>query len=168
MRPLLVVSDTSALSALAQTGWLDWLRLRWERIAVPEMVWRELQDIGDEAGWKRLLDAQGEGWLTVHNVIDKTRVGSLQESLDAGESEAIALALELEAVALLIDEKDGRETARSLGLATTGTLGLVIWAKRNGLVASAEAAMESLVLQARFYVSDAVKREVRKLAGEDA
>ena len=48
---MLIVSDTSALSALAKMGWLGWLRQRWKRVAMPDAVWRELQEIGEEAGW---------------------------------------------------------------------------------------------------------------------
>ena len=167
MRRLLIVSDTSALSALAKMAWLEWLRLRWERVAVPGAVWRELKAIGDESGCQRLSDAQSEGWLTIHSVADRKAVESLAEHLDAGESEAIVLALQLQASALLIDEMDGREAAKKLGLATTGTLGIIVWAKRNGLVASAEVTMEALIRSTRFYVSDSVKKEVRRLAGED-
>lgn len=167
MRLLLTVSDTSALSALARMGWLDWLRECWQRVAVPEAVWQELADIGDDAGRDALLTARNEGWLTVHIASDRPLVESLSVHLDPGESEAIALAVELHANALLIDEMDGREAARKLGLATTGTLGIVIWAKRQGLVNSADQAVEALVKRTRFFVSEAVRREVRRLAGEN-
>jgi predicted nucleic acid-binding protein len=167
MRPLLIVSDTSAVSALAISGWLGWLRLRWERVLLPEAVWHELEAIGDERGLQALHDAKSEGWLSVHHVEDRERVTKLADILDQGESEAIALAIELGASALLIDEKDGREIAKSLGLPTTGTLGLIIWAKREGLISSAEQSLESLVRKTRFYVSDLVRKEVLRLAGEE-
>jgi uncharacterized protein len=167
MRPLLIVSDTSALSALAIIGWLDWLRFRWEAVAVPEAVWRELEEIGDEQGSKNLHQARSEGWLTVHVAEDRKRVADLARILHQGESEAIALAIQFEASALLIDEKDGREIAKSLGLSTTGTLGLIVWAKRRGLISSAKDSLETLVTTTRFYVSASVRREVLHLAGED-
>lgn len=166
MQPLRIVSDTSALSALARTGWLDWLRQRWSRVAVPEAVWRELQAIGDDAAWRELVAAQAAGWIAVHAVADRAMVNRLAQQLDAGECEAITLALELCADALLIDEADGREAARNLGLATTGTLGLIVWAKRQGLVDSADATVDGLIQRTRFHVSEAVRTEVRRLAGE--
>lgn len=166
MRLLLIVSDTSALSALAQMGWLDWLRERWQRVAVPEAVWLELASIGDDAGWESLLTAKNEGWLSIHTASDRSLVARLSRNLDGGESEAIALAVELHANALLIDEMDGREAAKKLGLETTGTLGIVIWAKRQGLVLSADQAVEALVRRTRFFISEAVREQVRRLAGE--
>ena len=80
---LVIVSDTSALSALAKMGWLKWLRLSWDRVAVPEAGWRELKAIGDESSCQRLSDAQSEGWLTIHSVADRKAVESLAEHLDA-------------------------------------------------------------------------------------
>jgi uncharacterized protein len=166
MHRLLIVSDTSALSALAILGWLDWLKVRWGEVAVPEAVWNELQRIGEQRALDLLLRARSVGWLTVYSVSERGTVERLSGILDPGESEAIALAIELKASALLIDEMDGREAARKLGVPTTGTLGLIVWAKRQGLVPSASAAMEALVSQARFFVSEAVRNEVLRLAGE--
>jgi predicted nucleic acid-binding protein len=168
MRQLLIVSDTSALSALAITGWLEWLRLRWGAVAVPEAVWRELGEIGHDQGSQDLHKARSDGWLAVHAVEDREQVADLVKILDQGESEAIALAIQLDASALLIDEKDGREIARSFGLPTTGTLGLIVWAKRGGLISSAKDSLETLVTKTRFYVFDAVRKEVLNLAGETA
>jgi predicted nucleic acid-binding protein len=58
----------------------------------------------------------------------------LQQELDAGEAEAIALTLEIEAKLLLMDERVGRETARHLGLRYTGLIGVLIEAKHKGLL----------------------------------
>jgi len=38
-----IVSDTSPISALAKTGWLDWLKLRWGKVVLPGSVWQELK-----------------------------------------------------------------------------------------------------------------------------
>lgn len=166
MHRLLIVSDTSAPSALAILGWLDWLKIRWGEVAVPEAVWNELQRIGEQRALDLLLRARSVGWLTVYSVSERGTVERLSGILDPGECEAIALAIQLKASALLIDEMDGREAARKLGVPTTGTLGLIVWAKRQGFVPSASAAMEALVSQARFFVSEAVRNEVLRLAGE--
>jgi len=166
MSRLLVVSDTSALSALARMDWLEWVRLRWERVAVPEAVWAELRPIGDPSARERLETAVSGGWLARYTVTDDTAVMRLREALDAGESEAIILALELGADAVMIDELDGRNIAKEMGLPVTGTLGLLLWAKFRGLIPSAAGAMTDLEQRTKFFISDAVRTQVLKMAGE--
>lgn len=56
--------------------------------------------------------------------------------LDPGETEAIALAVEIGADLLLIDERKGRREAKLLGLRTTGLLGVLLEAKKAGLLSS--------------------------------
>ena len=65
-------------------------------------------------------------------------------NLDIGEAEAIALALELKADELLIDERLGRREAVRLGLSITGILGVLLIAKNRGLVSKVKPIMESL------------------------
>jgi predicted nucleic acid-binding protein len=111
---LLIVSDTSALSALARMGWLEWLQERWEQVVAPEAVWRELGLIGDAQAAALLQRAKESGWLTIRKPTNIALIGQLQTSLDPGESEAIALAMELGADAVMLDEMDGRNAAREL------------------------------------------------------
>ena len=59
---------------------------------------------------------------------------ALQQELDAGETEAIVLALEIGADLLLMDERIGREVARHFGLRYTGLIGILIEAKRKGRI----------------------------------
>ncbi len=48
---MVVISDTTPLSAMAKLGWLEWLRERWKVVMVPQEVWDELEKIGDETAW---------------------------------------------------------------------------------------------------------------------
>jgi predicted nucleic acid-binding protein len=123
MMPLMsqVVSNTSPLTNLAVIGRLGLVRHQLSRVAVPEAVWWEMLALPHEAGRTALLAAHEGGWLTVEPVTATALATSLRlAGLDAGESEAIALAVETSASLLLIDEKKGRGAARRLGLPVTG------------------------------------------------
>lgn len=87
-------------------------------------------------------------------------------NLDLGEAEAIALALELKADELLIDERLGRREAVRLGLSITGVLGVLLIAKNRGLIAKVKPIMESLISQANFRISHQLYEEVLQTANE--
>ena len=97
---------------------------------------------------------------------DRNQVANLRQVVDAGEAEAIALALELSAERLLIDEASGRALAESLGLSITGILGTLLIAKQRGLVLSIQPLMEDLIQKAGFWVSPGLYRLVLDSAGE--
>ena len=87
-------------------------------------------------------------------------------NLDIGEAEAIALALELKADELLIDERLGRREAVRLGLSITVVLGVLLIAKNRGLIAKVKPIMESLISQANFRISHQLYEEVLQTANE--
>ncbi|GCA95762.1 DUF3368 domain-containing protein [Microcystis aeruginosa 11-30S32] len=87
-------------------------------------------------------------------------------NLDLGEAEAIALAWELKADELLIDERLGRREAVRLGLSITGILGVLLIAKNRGLVSKVKPIMESLISQANFRISHQLYEEVLQTANE--
>jgi predicted nucleic acid-binding protein len=92
-------------------------------------------------------------------------VRSLRATLDAGESEAIALASELSAD-LLMDESAGRAEAKRRGLQTTGAVGVLIAAKRVGLIPSVLPLVDRLRDEIGFFVSQSFRDEVRAQARE--
>ena len=126
---MLVISDTGPLRYLVEIGEDHILPALFGRVVAPPAVIAELshaispQMIRDWA-------AQPPAWLEV--VAPAQLDPTLR--LDAGEAEAISLAMQLRADALLIDERDGTRAARSRGLFTTGTLGILDLAAEKGII----------------------------------
>ena len=77
---------------------------------------------------------------------------TLQIQLDPGESEAIALVLELNANRLLIDERLGRNIATQYGLKIRGILGLLVNAKEQGLIELLKPILDDLLARSGFRV----------------
>jgi uncharacterized protein len=163
---LLVVTDNSPLTALALADLLHLLRARWPLVIVPQAVWDESRHVGDNAALQRLDAARADGWLEVRHALHNDDVARLRTKLDAGESEAIALALELKAEWLLIDELKGRNVAKQLGLAVTGTLGLLIWAKMSGRSPSLRELIDLVESRGELYLSQELKESALAAVGE--
>jgi hypothetical protein len=87
-------------------------------------------------------------------------------ALDPGESEAIALALQLKAPVLLMDEADGRAAAAREGLTTIGAVGVLLQAKHLGLIPAVVPLIERLRDETRFFVSPKLLAQLRRQAGE--
>ncbi len=89
-------------------------------VHIPEQVLAELLDPGTPEAVKKWAQSPPQ-WLRIRAQSVEIRA---TDGLDAGESQAIALAIELQETAVLIDEKKGRRTANSYGLANVGTIAL--------------------------------------------
>ena len=156
-----VVGNAGPLIALARIECLDLLEELFGAVAIPPAVYAEVTRNPDLPGAHVLEQAS---WLAIHEVGDQVAVQRLRFWLDAGESEAIALAQELGAL-LLMDERRGRAAATALGLQVTGTVGILLAAKRRGYV-SAVLPLLNALLAAGIRLSPRLYEEARRLAGE--
>ena len=140
---MIVVSDTSAVLNLARIGRLELLRLLYQQVLIPSAVSLELSDSRNDL--PPAVDLASMPWLIVASATDRNRVQELREELDAGEAEAIVLAIERRADILLVDERRARKTATAAGLAVTGLIGVVARAKRDGLIDLAKPVLDELI-----------------------
>jgi hypothetical protein len=93
-------------------------------------------------------------------------VDALRLDLDWGESEAIALALELKADLVLLDEQSGRYAAQHFNLKVMGVVGLLIRAKQLGFIAKVRPLLDGLRQEAGFYLDEPLYQHALKLANE--
>lgn len=161
---MIVVSDTSAVLNLARIGRLELLRLLYQQVLIPSAVSLELSDSRNDL--PPAVDLASMPWLIVASATDRNRVQELREELDAGEAEAIVLAIERRADILLVDERRARKTATAAGLAVTGLIGVVARAKRDGLIDLAKPVLDELIQTARFWIGPDLYREVLQKLGE--
>ena len=159
-----VVSNTSPITNLAAVGQLNLLQQLYTRIIIPQAVYQEMAGVRYTV--PGTMEVQTLSWIQTQEVIDRNLVTELQTELDEGESEAIALAIELTADRLLIDDYAGRTVASRFGLNFTGVLGVLLVAKRRGLSPSVKAVMDDLIAQAGFRVSNQLYADVLLAAGE--
>lgn len=158
---MIVVSDTSAISNLLRIGEIDLLRLTFSRVLIPTAVYDEIYKI--EANRKALENID---WIERVEISEIGLRDELLRRLHKGEAEAIALAVELSADFLLIDEAEGRRVARSMGVRITGLLGVLSRAKIDGHIDLIRPYIDRLVLEANFRLGQSLIDETLFQAGE--
>jgi predicted nucleic acid-binding protein len=93
---MIVVADASPLIAMARIRRLDLLRSVFGQLLVPDAVWREVVEAGeDKAG---TIDVTAANWIERRAIVDSSLVNLLRHDLGAGEAEAIVLAREARAI----------------------------------------------------------------------
>ena len=158
----LVVVNTTPIIALSLIGELDLLRLLYGQVLVPPSV--EAEVLAGGRGGTGRSELQEASWLHIVSLQDPNRADLLAD-LDRGEAEVIALAQELNADLVIIDERLARLHAKRLGLTLTGTLGVLLQAKQLGHV-KAVAPLIDRLRQDGIRLSDIVVAEVLALADE--
>ncbi len=122
MNETVVVADTSCLIILDRIGELSLLQKLFSNVMITREVANEFGDVVPD-------------WIKVEFSENLEQPDSLRGQLDSGEAGSILLAIEKSAL-LIIDEKKGRRIAQGLGVRIIGTLGLVLLAKKRGLIDS--------------------------------
>jgi predicted nucleic acid-binding protein len=168
-----IVSNTSPIFYLSTIGQLDLLRQLYNEIVIPTTVFQEITNVGNTDVSAKVVPTLD--WIKIQSATDRTLVNALSQKLDPGEAEAItlvayayaiALAVELNADRLLIDERLGRNAAIKLGLTVTGVLGILIAAKRNNLIKDIKPLLDILVDRVGFWIDEQLYTEVLQAVGE--
>ncbi len=148
----IIISDTSCFIILTNIGELQLLQKLYSKISTTI-------EIATEFG-EPLPD-----WVEILSVKSKDTQRLLEMQIDKGESSAIALALEIPDSLLILDDIKARKVATQLGLSITGTLGIIIKAKLEGIIPSVIPILNK-IKQTDFRLSSEVESQVLKAAME--
>ena len=158
-----VVTNTGPLIALAKINKLDLLEELFSKAYIPPAVQRELlAKSGPETS--RLEFALNHFLQPTSEPQMPLEVQTATSRLDLGEQQAVALAYQLKSL-LVLDDQLGRSAARQLGLAVTGFAGVLIQAKKRGLISSVGVLLEEAREQGHW-LSNSLVDTARQLAGE--
>ncbi len=147
-----IISDTSCLIILTNIGELDILQRLYGQITTTI-------DIATEYGETL------PGWVEIVSVADSHKQLLLEMQVDKGEASAIALALETPDSTLILDDYKARKIARQLNLNFTGTIGVIIKARLQGIIGSIKPVLAKM-RNAGFRLSAEVELQALKEAGE--
>jgi hypothetical protein len=161
---LIVVSDTSALIALAHLDLLPLLRQIFSTVWAPPAVEAEFIEFDGGRLASRLDRARS--YILIRRPTESPLIERLRARLDLGESEALALAVELRANAFLMDELPRRGMAKELGRTAVGTLGVLAEACRRGLLAALRPQIERLRTELQSRISEHLASEALRQVGE--
>lgn len=163
---MIIVSNTSPIFYLSTIGQLDLLYQLYNEIVIPTSVFNEITNVGNTDVSATVVPTLS--WIKTQSATNQAFVNTLIAELDPGEAEAIALAVELKADRLLMDEQLGRAAAMRVGLQVTGVLGILIAAKRNNLIQDVKPLLDALIEQVGFWVDEQLYTEVLQAVGESA
>jgi predicted nucleic acid-binding protein len=158
---MIIVCDSSPLVALSLCKGLRFLDLLFKDVIVPRNVYNEINKAGKPETGNIAAWAKGK----VQQAGSQQMLRALGFSLDAGESEAIALFWEKSGDFLLIDEQKGRKIAVRNGIKVIGTLGILLLAKQNGLIKTIRSPIE-LLRRSPIHISDRLYQKALEMAGE--
>ena len=157
----IVVSDSTAIIHLSKINALQLLRAIYGEILIPQAVYDELTRKGKTQ--PGALQVMNSTWIKVVQVKNQNVAAKLRAHLDLGESEAIAL--ENNADVLIIDEAAGRAIAKKLVNKIIGMVGILLEAKKIGVIKEIKPYLINLIATG-FRMNDDLFQFALKEAGE--
>lgn len=158
----MIVADAGPLIGLAKIERLALLKRLAREVVVPGPVWHEVVVRGgDRPEVARIVRELGGSIREPEPAV----FAAYRLQIDLGEAAALAVAALHPGALLLMDDARGRRLAQAQGFMCLGTLGLLVRAKRMGLVTLVEPEIRALIREGIF-LGDAVVRQVLQAAGE--
>lgn len=157
-----VISNTTPLLSLLKIDQLLLLEKLYGKILIPHGVYEEIESGKEKPYYRDLADVD---WIDIEKIQDKKARFYLLD-LDKGEAEVLILAKEYNADLVIIDELSGRRYAKQMNLTLTGTLGILLRAKSEGVIPSVKTLITVLEQKGSWFNPHLVA-DVIALAGEN-
>ena len=163
---MVVVSNTSPLVNLAAIGQGELLGVLYGQVIIPPAVEMEFATLRQREA--RFASAVLPACVRVRSlspgaVLHRTTLALL---LDNGEAEALALAVDLRADLILVDERAGNRIARRLNLRPQGLIAVLLEAKAFGHLSAIAPLLDRLEHEARFWLGRQIRTQILQAAGE--
>ena len=161
---MIVVADTSVILNLCCVRHEHLLPALFREVCIPDQVRSEFERLSRQQ--PRFHGLHVPGWLRVMAVDVIPPSIAAMPNLHVGETAALTLAMQLQAQAVLMDESAGRKAAHLLGMQPIGVLGVLIQAKRSGLLAAIRPVLADLENHAGFWLAPTLVEATLKKLGE--
>ncbi len=158
----IVISNTSPIFYLHRIGLLELLRKLYGEIIIPNAVLEELEE-GKKAG-EDIPAVQEYKWIKVKRISVPSYIKIIPD-LGKGEAEVLALGIEERNHLLIIDDALARAIAKLQSLKFTGTAGILLKAKKAGLINEIKPILNKLK-ESGFFLKEKIAADILKLSGE--
>jgi predicted nucleic acid-binding protein len=158
---LKVVSNTTPLISLLKLDRLEILKNIYSEICLPSAVYNEIEAGRDKIFYRDLSKID---WIRIIEIQNRNALKYFLD-LDSGEAETIVLATEINADLIIMDEKLGRFHAKHADLKVTGIIGVLIKAKKLGLIPMLKPLLFELI-EKNVWIGDKLMNEILSKAGE--
>lgn len=163
-----VIANTTPLIAFAGIGHLDLLQKLYGEIIIPRAVLNEIKNEPARSTVRAAIKTETTPtmWINVCSISDVKTKQLYRAKLHGGEVEVMILAEEQHADLVLMDDNAAKKTAKFMGIKVTGTLGVLLRAKKAGYIAEVKPLMKALITNG-MYISEKVYQYVLREAGEE-
>ena len=160
----MIVSNTTPISNFLHLGQMEILKTIFKELHIPMAVYSEIEAYfsGDNQ-WQKCLD---EDFIIRAEVQTSAKIKELITHLHMGEAEALCLCIENNARLCLLDDRDARIIARLNKIPISGTLGVLVKAKKMGKIESVKELMDRLRTDHHYWIDDATYKKVLSLSNE--
>ena len=161
---MIVVADTSVIINLCRVGQGDLFQELFQEVVIPPEVAAEFARLAGSIS--RFAGLKLPPGIRQQSPTSLLAAVCAAPGLDSGEAAALSLAVEIHADAVLIDERRGYEVAVQLGLRAIGILGILLRAKSAGFLPAVKPVLDALQRDAGFWLSESLRKQVLRAAGE--